>query len=189
MLTRIGPVQQKIILLLFGGIALGLSYSPTQYYRTLRLMRRDWNRINQQSFNRSIRSLCQEKLLREIRRPDGTVFLELTPPGRKQARYLSIFGNSMKIKPPKKWDKLWRVVIFDIPEKKRQFRDILRDHLKMIGFKELQQSVFIFPYPCEKEISCLTDLYSATRYVRILTVKTIDNEKALKERFFKRKKT
>lgn len=74
--------------------------------------------------------------------------------------------------------------MFDIPEKKRRFRDILRDHLKEIGFKELQHSVFVFPYPCEREIATLVDLYGATEYVRILTVKKIDNGQALEKRYF-----
>ncbi len=73
--------------------------------------------------------------------------------------------------------------MFDIPEKKRRFRDILRDHLKEIGFKELQHSVFVFPYPCETEIAALADLYGAKEYVRILTVKKIDNGDALEKKY------
>lgn len=77
--------------------------------------------------------------------------------------------------------------MFDVPEKKRLFRDILRDHLKVIGFKELQHSVFIFPYPCEKEIQSLVKLYDAAAFVRIITAKTINNETALKQSFFTKK--
>ena len=73
--------------------------------------------------------------------------------------------------------------MFDIPEETRQFRDILRDHLKQIGFRELQHSVFLFPYPCEKELAALVDLYGAEKYVRILTVKAIDNEPLVRKLF------
>ena len=54
------------------------------------------------------------------------------------------------------------MVIFDIPEKKRMVRDIIREHLKTIGFKKLQQSVFVFPYPCEQEILALADIYGVS---------------------------
>ncbi len=67
--------------------------------------------------------------------------------------------------------------MFDIPEKKRLFRDILRNHLKNIGFKELQQGIFLFPFPCESEMASLIKLYHATRHVRIITTQKIDNQK------------
>ena len=184
-LRRLGPVQQKLLLLFFGGLAIGLaSNSPKAYFRTVRKVIEAWEDIDQRSFNRSIRSLCEMRLLEEIRRPDGTITLRLTDQGKRYAKREEFFGSTLQIKRPKKWDHLWRIVSFDIPEKKRLFRDILRNHLKTIGFKELQHSVFIFPFPCESEMLALTELYNATRYVRIITAQKIDNETALKKHFF-----
>lgn len=40
------------------------------------------------------------------------------------------------------WDGKWRLVIFDIPEKKRLVRDILRRRLKLWEFKPWQKSVW-----------------------------------------------
>lgn len=183
-MRKIGPVQQKILLLFLGGVALSCSGSPTQYYATLRKIRREWRRIDQRSFNRSIRSLHTQKLLVETRHPDGSLTLKLTRDGRLRAGFFQLFGNTIKIKQQKVWDGLWRIVIFDVPEKKRFFRNILRNHLKAIGFKKLQESVFIFPYPCEKELQSLVELYDAVPYVRIITAKNIDNTKAMQKRFF-----
>lgn len=45
----------------------------------------------------------------------------------------------------KKWDRNWYLVIFDIPEKLRKKRNILREKLKELGFGQLQQSVWISP--------------------------------------------
>jgi hypothetical protein len=178
-------VQQKLILLFFGGLAIGLaSGSPKAYYRTVRKVIEAWDDIDQKSVNRSLRSLCELKLLEEIKRPDGSITLRLTENGKRFAKYEQFFGSTLKIKRPKKWDRLWRIIIFDIPEKKRLFRDIIRNHLKTIGFKELQQSVFVFPFPCENEMSSLIDLYHATRYVRIITAQKIDNQKKLEDHFF-----
>lgn len=187
-MRKIGVVQQKILILLLGGITLSLSGSKGHSSRIFKAIRKEWRRIDQNNFNRSLRSLCQQKLLEETRHSDGTITLRLTEQGKRQAHYTNLFGSTIKIKQPKKWDRLWRLVLFDIPEKKRAFRNILRDHLKTIGFVELQKSAFIFPFPCEKEIACLTELYNAASLVRIATLQTIDNEKYLKQFFFKKKK-
>lgn len=45
----------------------------------------------------------------------------------------------------KVWDKKWRIVIFDIPEKERVTRDSLRFKIISLGFGKLQESVYISP--------------------------------------------
>ena len=111
-MQKLGPIQQKILLVFLGGIALGCSGSPTQYYSTLRKIRKEWRQINQQRFNRSIRLLHKQKLLTEIHHSDGTISLKLTPDGRMRADFLQLFGNTLKIKQQKTWDGLWRIVLF-----------------------------------------------------------------------------
>ena len=63
-MKNLGPVQQKMLILLLGGITLSLVGTPTQYFRALRAMRREWRKINQQSFTRSVHALCQRWLCR-----------------------------------------------------------------------------------------------------------------------------
>ncbi|OIO13016.1 hypothetical protein COY59_03930 [Candidatus Gottesmanbacteria bacterium CG_4_10_14_0_8_um_filter_37_24] len=46
----------------------------------------------------------------------------------------------------RKWDKKFYLISFDIPEKKRTFRDSLRKHLKKIGAGLFQSSLWISPY-------------------------------------------
>src|SRR3989338_118105 len=61
--------------------------------------------------------------------------------------------DNLKIDKPKIWDGKWRIVIFDIPEnERRRMRDAMRQKLQKIGFYQMQKSVWVFPYPCEKEI-------------------------------------
>ncbi|MFA5871376.1 MAG: hypothetical protein WC858_01510 [Parcubacteria group bacterium] len=183
---KFGPVQKKILLSLSGGFALGFSRSPRQYYRTLRMLRSEWKKIDQRNFNRSLRRLSLEKLLEEKKLPDGSFRLVLTTRGRREAKILSLLGSSIRFKKPKRWDGKWRLVLFDIPEKNRLFRDILREHLRTLKFLKLQHSVFVSPYPFEKPIQELVSLYSAGPYVRIVTTTSIDNEATLKGHFFKR---
>ena len=60
------------------------------------------------------------------------------------------------INKPKKWDKKWRMVVFDVREKRRTCRDAIRQALQRFGFQHLQDSVWIHPYPCETiiELAC-----------------------------------
>src|SRR3989338_8740607 len=77
---------------------------------------------------------------------------KLTKKGVIWCRRLSIKYFQIK---HKQWDKKWRVVIFDIPREFNRERDVLRGKLKEFGFYMLQESVFIFPYPCENELEDL----------------------------------
>lgn len=180
---KFGPIQKKIMLTLLGGVALGLSSSPRQYFKTLRLIRNDWKKIDQRNFNRSVRRLSKEKIIEEKMLPDGSFELVLTENGKKQARSMSLLGSSIKFKKPKHWDRKWRVVVFDIPETDRMFRDILRGHLRELKFFKLQNSVFVSPFPFEKSILELTQLYRAESYVRVITATEIDNEEKIKKHF------
>lgn len=71
-------------------------------------------------------------------RREGGVY-NLTEKGRKLARYIW----SVKKTAEKKWDGKYRVVIFDIPEKERRWRDWFRQELYLLSYKKLQESVFI----------------------------------------------
>jgi DNA-binding transcriptional regulator PaaX len=48
--------------------------------------------------------------------------------------------EEVKLKKPEKWDKKWRIVIFDIPNKKKPARNTLTEKLKKLGFYHLQKA-------------------------------------------------
>lgn len=58
-------------------------------------------------------------------------------------------------KKKQRWDKRWRLLIFDIPEKRRGLREKIRRTLTTIGFMRLQDSVWVYPYDCEDLITLL----------------------------------
>lgn len=183
MYMRLSTIQQKILLVLLGGTALGFSASPTTYFRNLRLIHRAWREIDQQSFNRSFKTLTHHKLVEPLTKPDGTITFKLTPEGKRHAQGFQIFQAGIDFKKPQQWDGLWRIICFDIPQANRFFRDTLRMYLYTIGFKKIQQSVFVFPYPCEKELKQLINLYQAEAYVTLMTAKTFDKEKEFRRKF------
>lgn len=73
---------------------------------------------------------------------DGEVKLRLTSLGNERLRR----DFSMLVFKNKKWDRRWRLVVFDIEEKSRIIRDQLRRKLRELGFAQLQKSVWISPH-------------------------------------------
>jgi len=105
----------------------------------------------------------------------------LTRAGKEYIRYLS--ANEIEIHIPKRWNGVWHMVMFDIPEEIKHARDALRFHLKRLGFREYQKSVFVYPYPCEKEVRELVSLHGIEAYVQCVEARFIDNEQKMKKAF------
>ncbi|HEV7449766.1 MAG TPA: hypothetical protein VGP13_04500 [Candidatus Paceibacterota bacterium] len=71
----------------------------------------------------------------------------LTPAGARFAQVLELSGSL--VANPKRWDGRWRMVIFDVWERRRPVRDKLRRGLQNAGFYKIQNSVWAYPYDCE----------------------------------------
>jgi DNA-binding transcriptional regulator PaaX len=179
--SKPGTIQKKILLLLTAGLALGLTRSARQQFWILKQIPKEWKKINEKSLNRAIKSLYKSKLVEEKYDCDGTATLVLSEEGKK--RTLEFNLDEMKIKKPKKWDGKWRIVMFDIPEKSKGLRNTVRFHIQEMGLIEFQKSVFVHPFPCEKEIEFLIEFYDARKYVRFIVAESIDNELHLKQVF------
>ncbi|GIW64729.1 MAG: hypothetical protein KatS3mg092_0662 [Patescibacteria group bacterium] len=82
-----------------------------------------------------------------------------------------------------KWDGKWFMVFFDVPEIQRIKRDYLRKFLKKIGFYQYQESVYIFPYECEKEISLIKKIVEGAKYMKYIIAEKIEDEEKIR-RFF-----
>lgn len=77
---------------------------------------------------------------------DEKLAYRLTDQGRQKAVMQSLAVDD------KKWDGKWRVVIWDIPEKRRSARDLLRYQLKSWGFTPWQQSIWVTKKNCTKPL-------------------------------------
>ncbi len=178
---KIGPRQQKILLLLLGGLALGCSGSPRTYWKIMGAIRKEWGDISRQNAERAINKLYESKLLTARENKNGTTTLVLNEDGKKRA--LTYQAKNLQIAPPKEWDKKWRMVLFDIPEDEREARDAFRNHLEHMGFYGLQKSASVHPFDCKNEIDFLIELHNIRSSVRFLVVEHIDNEEHLKKIF------
>lgn len=72
----------------------------------------------------------------------------LTYKGKKLADILLDKKKAIR----KKWDGKYRVVVFDIPEKNKDFRNWFRQELYLLNYKKLQKSVFISKLPLTKDL-------------------------------------
>lgn len=114
---------------------------------------------------------------------NGQIFISLTEKGEKAAGWMQI--NNIKIKKLKKWDGKWRILMFDIAEMKRLYREAFRGKLINMGFIMLQKSVWITPYNCVKEIEMLKSFFGLSdKEVRLLVAENIGQDIEYK-RYFK----
>ncbi len=108
-------------------------------------------------------------------------FYELTSLGKERLRRWE-FSN-FSINKPRKWDKKWRLIIFDIPDKKRRVRDQIRSLFKSAGLYLLQESVWVYPYDCEDIIALLKTDFGVGKNLLYLIVEELENDKHLREEF------
>jgi hypothetical protein len=66
--------------------------------------------------------------------------LKITQSGKAYLLKCLLLGEDKKLNVNKKWDKKWRVVIFDIPERHRGLRDVFRKRLRQLSLYQLQKS-------------------------------------------------
>ena len=131
----------------------------------------------------SIYNLKRRNYIKIVSTKKDNVFrLELTDKGNRIFKQINFDGIS--ILHPKEWDGRWRFFLFDVPEKYRNSRDILRDKLKRLDFFQFQKSVWIHPFECEKELTLLADYLGLTPYTMTFTTK-IDNDRVLRRYFLR----
>lgn len=132
---------------------------------------------NKGSINRARNHLLKEGYLE--RNDEG--FLCLSEKGEKKLEKLIIANYELKV--PRMWDKKWRVIIFDIPEYRKNLRDRLRKTLVNIGFRKIQNSVWVFPYDCEDLLILLKADFKIGRDVLYLVVDKLEGDEGFREAF------
>lgn len=134
----------------------------------------------QKKINRSKYYLNEKKLIGVFKK-NGKEYVQITEAGRKRAIEAGL--NDIKISKPVRWDKKWRLVIFDIPARYKVRAETFRRKLKEIGFIMLQKSVWIHPYQCEDQIEVLRDIYEVRPFIRMILAERVDGTRKLKEAF------
>ncbi len=125
-----------------------------------------------------IKRLQAQKIIKAT--PSGKFVL--TAHGKRKVLVYKI--RELQIPKHKRWDGKWRVLIFDIPEQQRFLRDVFRNTLREWNFYKLQKSVFVTPYPCEKEIGILCSQSHLNSYVTLILAKTLGRQELIVRKYF-----
>ncbi len=178
---RLGPVQKNVLMLLLSGAKLSLAGTPKKYFGVIKSAAGDWQKISEASLKRSIKSLYMSRFIEAREHENGSMTVVLSENGKKKA--LTYNMDTMTIKKPASWDGRWRMVMFDIPNKRKKEREVLRNLLKQFGFIKYQESAFIIPYECKNEIDYVVEFYNLRPYVRLMEVNSFDDDLAFKKGF------
>jgi len=130
--------------------------------------------------NSAVIDLNRQKLIQKKKDYEGSVLVSLTEKGILRAINYKFRRLEHK---KEKWDGKWRMIAFDIPRECQKGRKALVYRLKMGGFYEMQESMFLYPYECKKEIDAIAKLFKLEEYVKFGLLDYIDGQDRIKIRF------
>jgi len=170
-------------MLAVGPIILSSFFLPNapQMLKPLIKWRKNWSKIDRKRIYEAIRRLNQKRLVELIEKSDK-LYIKITDSGKQLIK--SFDYDNLQLPKLKKWDKKWRMVIFDIPNEKRRERQTFSAKLKEIGFYPLQESVFIYPYECRDEIDFICEFLLIGRYTNYCIVESLDKREGNLRRIF-----
>ena len=110
------------------------------------------------------------------------VYISLTTEGKKRAGKYQI--DDLEIKKPKKWDRKWRILIFDIKNKDKPKREALRGKIKELGLYQLQKSVWVYPHDFSDAAEILRKFFNLNNdEMQTISAFKIENDKNVKAFF------
>lgn len=133
----------------------------------------EWKQFNPRYLRRTIARLKQQKLV-TIEEHDGEHVVTLTNNGKR--RILKYSLDELTIDKPRAWDGRWRLVIYDVSKNKKYLRDVFRETLKNLGFYQLQKSVWLYPYPCEPQVTFLREYYDVGNEVVYVVATKLEDD-------------
>lgn len=176
--ARLATVQKAVLYALAaaGGLTMALvAPNALHVFEQLGWVKPRYKRRS--TINRSVERLARAGLVRK----DENNFVVLTKKGSK--RLAEIERAHYKIEQPRRWDKKWRLVSFDIKEKRKGVRNLLRATLEAVGFVRLHRSVWVYPHDCEDFLSLFKADYHIGVEVLYIIADYIENDRWLRNHF------
>lgn len=176
--ARIAAVQKAVLysLAAAGGLAMAV-VAPAALQVLEQFGWIQTKRSFKATVNRSVERLLQAKLVEK----DERGFIQLTSRGRE--RLTEIERADYELPKPKRWDGKWRIVSFDIKEKRKRVRELLRQTLEAVGFVLLHKSVWVYPHDCEDFLSLLKADYRSGVEILYIVAEYIENDGWLRRHF------
>ena len=173
-------IQDILKLLAIGGaiyIAAGSPYFIRMFLKKYSQLGKYPNKKISNAFSRLRKQGCLQ-----FQTVNRQIYISLTEKGKRKAGWMQI--DDLEIAKQKKWDKKWRLVIFDIAQIKKIYREAFRGKLKDLGFRSLQKSVWVHPYECQAEIELLKDFFGlSNKELRLIVAQSIGIDEELKKEF------
>ena len=174
-----GVLLSSLFLFPAGGIGIKAIYDVYEQIKRKKELR-EWEKYDLSRLRYILQRLHRQKIVKIIEE-DGYSTIVLTDKGK--LRILKYKLEEIAIIKPPHWDKKWRLIIYDISKFKRQQQDTFRKMLLKLKMLPLQKSVYLTPYPCDKEIEFLREYFDVGEGVLYIRADYIENEKAYKEYF------
>lgn len=163
------------------GILIALSNKKHSYELTESLVKEIFGfKTKENLIKRDLYRLRKQKIIKFEKSRDNYKIV-LTDEGKKI--YLRFNYEKMRLNKKQVWDMKWRMILFDIPNKKKWARDAFSYRMKELGCVRFNNSVWVYPYPCEKEINFLASYWGVEKFVHFAIVSKITNEEILKKHF------
>jgi CRISPR-associated endonuclease Cas2 len=180
-IRRSGQIQTALMTALLVGGMMAIGAAPRiDLLKLLGKKKRNPYRLKHQ-LNDTLRRLVLKGYVTFVDK-DGRKFARLTPNGERYLQYEQQKA-ALQLQGKKRWDKRWRVVIFDIPEYRRGTRDKLRLTMQNTGFYRLQDSVWLYPHDCEDFIALLKADLKIGNAILYMVVEKIENDTKIKTHF------
>lgn len=177
---RLRAFQKALLIAAVGGVMVAIGAVP-DVNKILKHLR---NRKNDARFryqaNTALRRLAVQGLVTFEER-GGKRYARATEAGKRMLELESLREKSTH--KPRRWDGRWRVVLFDIPERRRRVRNLLRKFMQEFGFVRLQDSAWIYPYDCEDIIALAKANFRIGADALYMIVEQLERDEHLREHF------
>lgn len=158
-------LNKKILLLLAGALdsAVDLDEALSSRYINLKFAS-----YKDHYFQQTVREMLKVGEIEKMIRHGEPVF-RMTSQGKTKLVYsVPLVKRIGKI-----WDRKWRLIIFDIPEKAKNKREELRRKLINLGFAQWQESVYVTPFDVASELAEYLSVVNLSDFAIALEVKKI----------------
>ncbi len=176
--ARLATIQKAVLFAL--GIAGGLTMALVAPNALQVFEQFGWIKPRQGKRTTIRRSILRLERAGLVRRDEHN-FIVLTKKG--ESRLAELERMNYELPHPAKWDGKWRVVSFDIKEKRKRVRELLRTTLQSIGFVHLHHSVWVYPHDCEDFLSLLKADYHIGVEILYIIADYIENDGWLRRHF------
>lgn len=172
-------IQDIVVRALFVTTTLGLAIAAPNAVQLMRYVQKYLDKKDARLDRRISQAFSRLKQGGIIERKEDGRF-KLTKKGEERALALKTLDFAEQ---PILWDGKWRIIIFDIWERRRAARDRLRIVLERNGFAKIQNSVWVYPYDCEELLVFLRTNLSLGKGILYIVAEEIENDAPLRKFF------